>query len=105
MTDDEMMEEEKEMKVSGIREKMKEFDFMAYFYQTFNRTESPRWRNPNYSDQLNHFCYRVHVKSCPEYSSYRKYSTPSFYLCGAIPKRMIHLYIYDFPFYLNEKLL
>ncbi|KAH0685821.1 hypothetical protein KY285_016381 [Solanum tuberosum] len=46
MTDAEMMEEEKEkeMKVSGIREKMKEFDFMSYFYQTFNRTESPRWR-------------------------------------------------------------
>ncbi|KAH0704339.1 hypothetical protein KY285_018617 [Solanum tuberosum] len=71
MTDAEMMmmEEEKEMKVSGVREKMKEFDFMAYFYQTFNRTESPHWRNPKYSDQLNHFCYWVHVKSSPEYSS------------------------------------
>ncbi|KAH0691497.1 hypothetical protein KY289_018855 [Solanum tuberosum] len=68
MTDAETMEEEKEMKVSGIREKMKEFDFMAYFYQTFNRTESTRWRNPKYSDQLNHFCYWVHIKSCPEYS-------------------------------------
>ncbi|KAH0685813.1 hypothetical protein KY285_016374 [Solanum tuberosum] len=52
MADAEMMEEEKEMKVSGIREKMKEFDFMAYFYQTFNRTESLRWRNPRYSEQL-----------------------------------------------------
>uniref|UniRef100_M1AUZ5 Protein kinase domain-containing protein n=1 Tax=Solanum tuberosum TaxID=4113 RepID=M1AUZ5_SOLTU len=46
MADAEMMEEEKEMKVSGIRDQMKEFDFMAYFYQTFNRTESLRWRNP-----------------------------------------------------------
>ncbi|KAL3373187.1 hypothetical protein AABB24_005268 [Solanum stoloniferum] len=68
MTDAEMMEE-KEMKVSGIREKMKEFDFMAYFYQTFNRTESLRWRNPRYSEQFNHSCYWDYVETCPKYSS------------------------------------
>ncbi|KAL3340960.1 hypothetical protein AABB24_025494 [Solanum stoloniferum] len=61
-------EEEEEMKVSGIREKMKEFDFMAYFYQTFNRTEALRWRSPKYSEQFNHFCYWHYVETCPKYS-------------------------------------
>uniref|UniRef100_M1AUZ6 Uncharacterized protein n=1 Tax=Solanum tuberosum TaxID=4113 RepID=M1AUZ6_SOLTU len=69
MADAEMMEEEKEMKVSGIRDQMKEFDFMAYFYQTFNRTESLRWRNPRYSEQFNHSCYWDYVETCPKYSS------------------------------------
>ncbi|KAH0761282.1 hypothetical protein KY290_017355 [Solanum tuberosum] len=68
MADAEMMEEEKEMKVSGIRDQMKEFDFMAYFYQTFNRTESLRWRNPRYSEQFNHSCYWDYVETCPKYS-------------------------------------
>jgi len=73
MADAEMMEEEKEMKVSGIREKMKEFDFMAYFYQTFNRTESLRWRNPRYSEQLITLAIGITLRPAR--------STPGFFSC------------------------
>lgn len=57
--------------MSGIREKMKEFSYMAYFYQPFNEAECEDYRNPAYADHLNLTFRQNYRDLCPGYSSFK----------------------------------
>ncbi|XP_009592541.1 putative serine/threonine-protein kinase PBL18 [Nicotiana tabacum] len=64
-------EEEKRGGFEMIRKKLEEWDFSPYYFQIFNKEESPNWRHPMFIDSIANGMLAFFYERCNYYQSFK----------------------------------
>ncbi|OIS96928.1 hypothetical protein A4A49_60604 [Nicotiana attenuata] len=75
MRDEKMRyEDEKRGEFEMIRKKLEEWNFSPYYFQIFNKEESPNWRHPMFIDSIANGMLAFFYERCNYYQIYFKFS-------------------------------